>query len=87
MCLAAGAVQETELRTLKAAAEEVAGRFDAAVAALAAKRLDVLAEVRRLSEAGWRPCRGPVQAFKAVCMRLQSSLHVGEAAAGAQCRD
>jgi hypothetical protein len=38
--------QETELRTLKAAAEEVAGKFDAAVAALAAKRLDVLAEVR-----------------------------------------
>lgn len=54
--MAAGAVQETELRTLKAAAEEVAGKFDAAVAAQAAKRLDVLAEVRLLSEAGWRPC-------------------------------
>jgi len=39
------ALQETELRTLKAAAEDVAGKFDAAVAALAAKRLDILAEV------------------------------------------
>jgi hypothetical protein len=39
-------LQETELRTLKAAAEDVASKFDAAVAALAAKRLDVLAEVR-----------------------------------------
>jgi hypothetical protein len=37
--------QETELRTLKAAAEDVAAKFDAAVAVLAAKRLDVLAEV------------------------------------------
>jgi hypothetical protein len=39
-------LQETELRTLKAAAEDVASKFDAAVAALAAKRLDVLAEVK-----------------------------------------
>lgn len=38
-------LQETELRTLKAAADDVASKFDAAVAALAAKRLDVLAEV------------------------------------------
>jgi hypothetical protein len=37
--------QETELRTLKAAADDVANKFDATVAALAAKRLDLLAEV------------------------------------------
>lgn len=58
--------QETELRTLKSAAEEVASRFDAAVAALAAKRLDVLAEVRvrhrtlacvrHLRKGGQAPC-------------------------------
>lgn len=46
-CLLLGVLllQETELRTLKAAADDVASKFDAAVAALAAKRLDVLAEV------------------------------------------
>lgn len=38
-------LQETELRTLKIAAEDIATKFDAAVAALATKRLDVLAEV------------------------------------------
>lgn len=49
LCINAGCrllLQETELRTLKAAAEDVASKFDAAVAALAAKRLDVLAEVK-----------------------------------------
>lgn len=44
VCLSA-CLQETELRTLRAAAEEVASRFDASVSALAAKRLEVLAEV------------------------------------------
>ena len=54
-------LQETELRTLKAAADDVASKFDAAVAALAAKRLDVLSEVGN-SVAGnpqKTACRGP----------------------------
>lgn len=38
-------LQEAELRTLKAAAQDVAAKFDAAVAALASRRLDVLGEV------------------------------------------
>jgi hypothetical protein len=38
-------LQETELRTLKASAEDIAAKFDEAVAALAGKRLDVQSEV------------------------------------------
>lgn len=38
-------LQETELRTLKASAEDIALKFDDAVAALAAKRLDLQIEV------------------------------------------
>jgi hypothetical protein len=40
------ALQETELRTLKASAEDIAAKFDEAVAALTGKRLDVQLEVR-----------------------------------------
>lgn len=39
------ALLETELRTLRGAAEEVVARFDEALAALAATRLEVAAEV------------------------------------------
>jgi hypothetical protein len=39
-------LQETELRTLKASAEDIAAKFDEAVAVLAGKRLDVQSEVR-----------------------------------------
>jgi hypothetical protein len=39
-------LQETELRTLKASADDIAAKFDEAVAALAGKRLDVQSEVR-----------------------------------------
>jgi hypothetical protein len=68
-------LQETELRTLKAAAEEVASKFDATVAALAAKRLDMLAEVSRLL--------GLPDSFKlqaSACMRFQFGLMTADAA-------
>eukprot|EP00775_Hariotina_reticulata_P010178 gene10178-10338_t len=45
------AVMETELRTLKATADDIATKFDQAVAALALKRLDVLEDVT------WLECR------------------------------
>jgi hypothetical protein len=38
-------LQETELRTLKASADDIATKFDQSVASLALKRLDVLEDV------------------------------------------
>jgi hypothetical protein len=38
-------MQETELRTLKASAEDIAAKFDETVAVLVGKRLDVQSEV------------------------------------------
>lgn len=50
-----GWLQETELRTLRASAEDIATKFDGAVAALAAKRLDLQMEVSNRGAARPQP--------------------------------